>query len=433
MRTCLEALLGNLAVANDVSYSITRCYSPVTGCDQHLQSRKSAAYISSGCTARPSYQIPRDLQSCFSKKISAMGNQHTTIANGVSASDSALYQPTKPKVPRHSSPSAAICTRSRRGSLRRSSSLKKAHSIRRNSRGYARKHRHARAARRAEALMERKVAEEEARMIEAATRGDAEEVEMFVDNGVDVNATDANQMTALHHAAKHARDEAIKFLLDRGANANATDLKGGFSPLHWVVINADPQICCVDHVDASIVALARAGGDVNCTDFNFATPLHIAAQKDNKACVDALIRLGANPELTDITGRDCFQIAKSDSMRDLIGKLYRMKQDVVYHVLEIPRVVEAPRPRLLTVPRPSSRPLPPLPPLPPFSPAPKRETIYHVLERPLPTPRSTEIPPPLPPHRSKKAPAPLYHVLEVSPSPESPPPTPPRRRKSRFV
>lgn len=378
-----------------------------------------------------------------------MGNLHPTagVDSELDGNNRHLCQPPKPKAPRRSTASEGICVRRRASSagVRRSKSIQRARSVRRNSRGCTPyKYKHAGAKRReAAAEMERKkIAKEQAQLMEAAARGDAEEVETLIDSGVDVNATDGNQMTALHHAAMHARDETIKALLLRGANPNATDLKGGFSPLHWVVINADPQICSVDHVDASIVALVRAGGDVNCTDFNFATPLHIAAQKNNKVCVDTLIRSGADPKLTDITGRDCLKIAKNDSMRGLIERLARMKDEVVYHVLDVPNdsihdyhVLDAPdaSPQddydALTS-------LPPLPPLPPFrTQQPKKEPVYHILNPPVPT--SIDTPPPLPPPRSsqhpRKSPEVFYHVLEVSPTPDSPPPTPPRRRRARFV
>ena len=220
--------------------------------------------------------------------------------------------------------------------------------------------RNKKAARIARLEQELKMTEERKQLFAAAARGDVEKVQELIDSGMDVNSTDENQMTALHHAAMHARDKVINALIERGADVNATDLKGGFSSLHWVVINADPQMGSTDHVDESIVALAKGGADVNCTDFNFATPLHLAAQKGNKVIVDTLIRLGADSELTDITGRNSIAIAKGDEVRELIQKLHQMKQNVIYHVLEIPRY------HVLEIPGPSSSPEPEsAPPTPP--------------------------------------------------------------------
>ena len=153
--------------------------------------------------------------------------------------------------------------------------------------------------------------------------------------GVDPNAADHNQMTALHYAAMHARDEVIKLLIQRGADPNASDLKGGFTPLHWVVIKANPQTSSTNHVDQSIVALYRGGANINCTDFNLCTPLHIAAQRGDKGSIDTLIRLGANPEKMDIVGRSCFSVAQSESVRQQMLKLWNRKASAIYHVLEV--------------------------------------------------------------------------------------------------
>ena len=87
--------------------------------------------------------------------------------------------------------------------------------------------------------------QDEKLLLSACARGDLKTVERLVDCGVDVNSADKSQMSALHFAVMHARDHVIK----------------------------------------SLSALVRAGCRVNATDFNFATPLHIAAQKGNKGCV----------------------------------------------------------------------------------------------------------------------------------------------------
>ena len=170
----------------------------------------------------------------------------------------------------------------------------------------------------------------------AAHSGDVDYVRDLLDmGGLDPNAADHNQMTALHYAAMHAREEVIKLLVQRGSDPNASDLKGGFTPLHWVVIKANPQTSSTNHVDQSIVALYRGGANVNCTDFNMCTPLHIAAQKGNRDCIDTLIRLGANPEKTDIVGRSCFSVAQNESVRQLMRKVWNRKAFAVYHVLEV--------------------------------------------------------------------------------------------------
>ena len=261
-----------------------------------------------------------------------------------------------------------------------------------------------------------RMAADQKQLFEAAVRGDVDAVEALADTGIDVNSVDDNQMSVLHHAAMNARDEVMKALISRGANVNATDLKGGFSPMHWVVISANPQLSSTDHVDESLVALSKAGANVDCTDFNLATPLHIAAQKGDRGCIDTLIRLGANPNLKDITGRNCYEVAKNGQVRGFMEQLKKAKEEAIYHVLEITPF--RPHSSSFRTPPPSYSPPPPptitLPPLPP----PTQLQRYS---------NSQE---------EKDVPEPLYHdpvpfrASMVSP-PSTPPPPPPRRRKQQ--
>lgn len=288
---------------------------------------------------------------------------------------------------------------------------------------------------------ENKKRQEEKHLLAACARGDLKKVERLVDCGVDVNAADDSQMTALHYAAMHAREEVIKSLISRGAEVTTADLKGGFTAMHWVAINAGPQYGSTDHQDKSLTALARAGCKVNATDFNFATPLHIAAQKGNKGCVQTLMRLGADPAKVDITGRNSIEVAKDEQTKSLLKRLIdkysqkdSAKESRIYQVLEAP---------------PPSVPAPP-PPIPPprLVTAGKqpnsKEHIYHTPEfnSPPSSPslaRPASVTPPPPPPRRRRQYAQyssdthIYQVLEVSPvKPRwSRPPSPPRRRKAR--
>jgi uncharacterized protein len=54
--------------------------------------------------------------------------------------------------------------------------------------------------------------------------------------GVDINATDRNGVTALHHAVRFRSPIAVKTLLEQGANVNQACRKTGSTPLHRAVI-----------------------------------------------------------------------------------------------------------------------------------------------------------------------------------------------------
>ena len=346
-------------------------------------------------------------------------------------------------------------TSSRRGYHPRSASLRRMRSIQRRRllEGATTKSRPP-SRRTAKMEAENKKRQDEKQLLYACARGDLKKVERLVDCGVDVNSADKSQMSALHYAAMHARDEVIKSLISRGAEVTTTDLKGGFTAMHWVVINAEPQYGSTDHIDKSLSALVKAGCKVNATDFNFATPLHIAAQKGNKGCVQALMRLGADPTKVDITGRNSIEVAKDEQTKALLKRLqekYSQKNDVpVYQVLEMspPAPVHLPAP---TIPAPP----PPVPP-PRLLTAGKslsEEHFYHTPEihpsppaSPPSSPRSppsspslrpSSVTPPPPPPRRRRQYAQycndthIYHVLEVPAPKASRLPSPPRRRKAR--
>ena len=289
---------------------------------------------------------------------------------------------------------------------------------------------------------ESKKRQDEAHLLAACARGDLKKVERLVDCGVDVNTADQHQMTALHYASMHARDQVIKSLISRGAEVNTADLKSGFTAMHWVVFNAEPQYAATDRQEKSLSALSRAGCRVNGTDFNFATPLHIAAQKGNKGCVQTLMRLGADPMKVDITGRSCFEVARDDQTKALLRRLNEKysrskSQSVIYQVLEPP---------------PPSMPAPPPPLSPPTSIPPPKLIITgkshsedHYYSTPEITPPSSPsslrpdsvTPPPPPPRRRRRQYAQycndphMYHVLEAPPT-KSRALSPPRRRKATL-
>ena len=183
---------------------------------------------------------------------------------------------------------------------------------------------------------ENRLENEKDQFLSAAAAGDMDTVVRLVSMGVNVDTADENHLTALHYAAMNARTKVLEFLIDSGADVNATDTKGGFSPLHWAVINDQPFLFHEERVDACIEALVRGGGKINAKDFNQATPLHFAARMDNHALVDTLMRLGADPNETDVLGRTCARLAKSPSTKILILKLIDLKMKAFYHVLEIP-------------------------------------------------------------------------------------------------
>ena len=57
----------------------------------------------------------------------------------------------------------------------------------------------------------------------------------ILQTGVDINGTDKNGVTALHHAVRFRSPIAVKTLIEQGANVNQACRKSGSTPLHRAV------------------------------------------------------------------------------------------------------------------------------------------------------------------------------------------------------
>ncbi len=143
----------------------------------------------------------------------------------------------------------------------------------------------------------------------------------LLDAGADVTTTFSGAETPLHIAAKSNSNPAVlNLLVEAGADVNARDFSG-YTPLHVAAgNNPNPEI---------VAALIAAGADVNARDpdgyvpsgrrTNDRTPLFMAAAPDrtplfiaaaprsgatwNAPVVEALVRVGADLEQTDGSGR----------------------------------------------------------------------------------------------------------------------------------
>src|SRR5918999_4167254 len=120
----------------------------------------------------------------------------------------------------------------------------------------------------------------DARVAEAAMRGDAEGVRKLLKEGVDVNSAQGDGMTALHWAAMKDNVELARMLLYAGANVKATTRMGGYTPLTMAARNGNA---------AMIRALLKGGADVKSTTSTGVTPLMLAAQSGRADAVKVLL------------------------------------------------------------------------------------------------------------------------------------------------
>ena len=163
-----------------------------------------------------------------------------------------------------------------------------------------------------------KGAEGAAALIWAASRNDAEMVDLLLKAGVSVKATNEFGATAVYAAAGNSNPaltakllaagadpnvalmsgetplmeaaargnvETVKALLKGGANANSKESEGGQTALMWAI--AKKQSAVADE-------LVKGGADVELSSKTGFTPLMFAAQQDDVDSARILIKAGAN-------------------------------------------------------------------------------------------------------------------------------------------
>ena len=147
-------------------------------------------------------------------------------------------------------------------------------------------------------------------IVQAAERGDLEEVKDKYEDGADINTkTGTLNSTALHHAAANGDTEMISYLLKNGADKKIVDVKGetalfraarnGHKKAVELLLNSDPT---------------KAKMEVNTADkmehlTTANTPLLAAAFKGHTDVVQFLIEKGAEVNHTDTNDNSALTLA----------------------------------------------------------------------------------------------------------------------------
>ncbi len=120
-------------------------------------------------------------------------------------------------------------------------------------------------------------------LIEAVKAGDLAAVRPLLKQKTDVNAAEADGMTALHWAAYGDDPGMVRMLLAAGANPKATS-KYGITPLELAIENGNVTI---------VERLLQAGADVKASASG-QTALHVAAHTGNVDIAKLLVAHGAS-------------------------------------------------------------------------------------------------------------------------------------------
>jgi ankyrin repeat protein len=128
---------------------------------------------------------------------------------------------------------------------------------------------------------------------DAARHGDLVAVLASLDQGVGVDAEDANGETPLMAAALAGHGDVVAALVKHGAKLDARNNRG-LTALH---------AACYGDDAASVETLVQSGANVNDSDNKFkVTPLIIAAERDNPSVIQYLVAHGADLEAREKGG-----------------------------------------------------------------------------------------------------------------------------------
>ena len=185
------------------------------------------------------------------------------------------------------------------------------------------------------------------RFIEAAAAGNVEQMEMLLEQGVDVNASDTAGRGALHLACSEGHCRAVKFLLSNGAKLEMQD-RWGKTPLVEAVLSGKRAVADLlvhagavlqhdvkaemeakmHHFSArgdllGVQRLLESGIGINTTDYNGRTALHIACEWGKLEMVNYLIAEGADVHCLDVLQETPMTIALKHDRPDIQDSLKR--------------------------------------------------------------------------------------------------------------
>jgi len=153
-------------------------------------------------------------------------------------------------------------------------------------------------------------------LMRASENGEAQIVQMLLENGADLEATLPGGVTALILAAKEGQVQVVKLLLRHKANPNAfvfAPHKGVYTALMYAIGSRKMQV---------IEALIEAGADVNPPDMIGMTPLSLAIyETQDLTIVKALLVKGADVNLRTHYGLTALMAAAENENIDFVKTL----------------------------------------------------------------------------------------------------------------
>jgi len=153
-------------------------------------------------------------------------------------------------------------------------------------------------------------------LADAAERGDKAAIADLLRKQADVNAAQADGMTALHWSALNGDADTVAALLAAKAKVDPVTRLGNYTPLHLAAERGNA---------AAVARLLAAGSSVTSATSTGVQPIHLAAESGSAEAVRALLDKGADINVKDAThGRTPLMFAASkdrlDAMKVLIAR-----------------------------------------------------------------------------------------------------------------
>jgi ankyrin repeat protein len=161
------------------------------------------------------------------------------------------------------------------------------------------------------------MAQSGAPLADAAEKKDRAKIAALLKKGADVNAAQADGMTALHWAAYHDDLQTATLLVKAGANVKAAN-RYGVTALSLACTNGNTEI---------VELLLKAGADSNTTLRGGETVLMTAARTGKPGPVKALLARGANVNAKDRKGQTALMWAAAEGHADVVSLLLAAKAD----------------------------------------------------------------------------------------------------------
>jgi ankyrin repeat protein len=160
-------------------------------------------------------------------------------------------------------------------------------------------------------------AQSSAPLADAAEKNDRARITALLKQNADVNASQADGMTALHWAAYHDDVSLATQLLKAGANAKTAN-RYGVTPL---------SVACTNGSAGIVALLLDAGAAANTTLRGGETVLMTAARTGKPGPVKALLSRGAEVNVKDRKGQTALMWAAAEGHAEVVSLLLAAKAD----------------------------------------------------------------------------------------------------------